>query len=82
MYDPSEAISSGYGRVQGPVERAKVQGRVLGSVVSWSVRQGNGSRILCVRQRQHCRQMDGGEPLGLPMPTGHICGYETHPRPL
>lgn len=41
MYDPSEEIGSGYGRVQGPVVRAKVQGRVLRSVVSWSVRQGN-----------------------------------------
>lgn len=36
----SEETRPGYGMVQGPVEWAKVQGRVLRSMVNRSVRQG------------------------------------------
>lgn len=41
MCYPREGTSPMCGMVQGPVEWAEVQDRVLRSMVSWSVRQGN-----------------------------------------
>lgn len=66
----------------GPGGVGEVQGRVLRSMVSWSVRQGNGGRILSGKQRQHGRQVGGDVPLGLPGPTGQVSGHVTHSRPL
>lgn len=41
MWCPGEETSTVHNMVQGPLEWAKVLGRVLRSMVSWSLRQGN-----------------------------------------